>query len=124
MELNINNEITNKKQANKEVTCFIKELNSVLENKNELKVYSNLYNEILKDQKYEYYLYVDVVSYYHKTNFSYSINDDAYYSNSIYFDNKHLFFYSGFDFFTTCISTGRRQLQETKAVYYRCKSRN
>ena len=49
MELNINNEITNKKQANKEVTCFIKELNSVLENKNELKVYSNLYNEILKD---------------------------------------------------------------------------
>ena len=49
MELSLNNSITNKRQENTEVTEFIAELNSALENKQELKVNSNLYNEILKD---------------------------------------------------------------------------
>ena len=41
------------------------------------------FNEVLKDQKYKYYLYVDVVSYNSKTNFNYTKNNNAYYSNSI-----------------------------------------
>ena len=49
MELSLNNSITNKRQENTEVTEFIAELSSALENKQELKVNSNLYNEILKD---------------------------------------------------------------------------
>ena len=48
---------------------------SVIDNKN--------YNEILKDQKYEYYLYVDVVSYSHKMTFSYIPNESAYASLAI-----------------------------------------
>lgn len=49
MELNINNEITNKQIENTEITDFINELSSTLEKKQELQVNNNLYNEILKD---------------------------------------------------------------------------
>jgi len=44
---------------------------------------STNFNEVFKDQKYKYYLYVDVVSYNSKTDFNYTKNDNAYYSNSI-----------------------------------------
>ena len=44
---------------------------------------STNYNEVLKDQKYMYYLYVDVVSYYHNTSFLYTVNKQAYASLSI-----------------------------------------
>lgn len=49
MELSINNEIKNNKKESTEVTDFINELGTALENNRELKVNSNLYNEILKD---------------------------------------------------------------------------
>ena len=49
MELSINNEIKNNKKESTEVTDFINELSSTLENKQKLKVNSNLFNEILKD---------------------------------------------------------------------------
>lgn len=44
---------------------------------------SNDFNEIITDHKYIMYLYVDVVSYNNKTDFSYTINNSAYYSNNI-----------------------------------------
>jgi hypothetical protein len=46
------------------------------------------YNEILKDNNYEYYLYVDLVSYYNKSITSYSEDSSAYYSKLITKDNK------------------------------------
>ena len=50
---------------------------------------STLFNEVLKDEKYTYYLYVDIVSYNNRTNFTYNINNNAYYSEFInYNDNK------------------------------------
>ena len=49
MELDLNNNINNKRQENKEITDFINELSSTLERKQELVTYNNLYNEILKD---------------------------------------------------------------------------
>jgi len=44
---------------------------------------SKTYNEILTNHKYMLYLYIDIVSYNNKTNFSYTINSNAYYSKSI-----------------------------------------
>lgn len=41
---------------------------------------SSSFNEIFTDQKYYYYLYVDVVRFHNQVNFNYSINDNAYYS--------------------------------------------
>lgn len=41
------------------------------------------FNEIITNHKYMIYLYVDVVSYNNKTDFSYNINKNAYYSNSL-----------------------------------------
>ena len=38
------------------------------------------FNEILSDQKYNYYLYVDLVSYNNKTSFIYNEKSSAYYS--------------------------------------------
>lgn len=49
MELNINNEITNKKQEDTEITNFINELSSTLEKKQELKSNNGLYNDILEN---------------------------------------------------------------------------
>lgn len=39
---------------------------------------SKEYNEILKQGNYQYYLYVDLVSYYNKEDFSYEKNDSYY----------------------------------------------
>ncbi len=41
------------------------------------------FNEVITNHKYMIYLYVDVVSYNNKTDFSYNINNSAYYSNSL-----------------------------------------
>lgn len=49
MELNINNELTNKKQEYTGVRNFINELSSTLEKKQELKSNNNLYNDILEN---------------------------------------------------------------------------
>lgn len=38
------------------------------------------FNENLEDDLYDYYLYVDIVSYNNKTNFQYTINNKAYFS--------------------------------------------
>ena len=49
--------------------------------------YQNKLNEVIKSNKYEYYLYVDLVSYYNKTELTYNTQDDIYYSSLIR-DNK------------------------------------
>ena len=41
---------------------------------------SNEYNEIIRSNKYKYYLYIDVTSYLNKKNNNYSINNNANYS--------------------------------------------
>ena len=50
---------------------------------------STLFNEILSDQKYLYYLYVDIVSYDSQVKFRYTVNADAYYSASITNQSKN-----------------------------------
>lgn len=48
----------------------------------------NDYNEILSDDNYNYYLYVDVLSYYNKISFDYIKKTEVYYSNVLkYKDN-------------------------------------
>ena len=47
------------------------------------------FNEIITDQKYLYYLYVDVVSYNSQVGFTYHINDAAYYSTSLNYQGKN-----------------------------------
>lgn len=44
---------------------------------------STNYNEILTDQKYKYYLYVDIVSYNKKIDFNYNLNKQAKYSEKL-----------------------------------------
>lgn len=44
---------------------------------------SKAFNEVISDQKYLYYLYVDVVSYDSKIDFSYSVNENAYFSANL-----------------------------------------
>ena len=47
------------------------------------------YNAILKDEyNNNYYLYVDVISYYHKVKEKYKVNKDAYYSKEVKTKNK------------------------------------
>ena len=47
------------------------------------------YNAILKDKNNnKYYLYVDVISYYHEVENDYEINSDSYYSKTIDYKNK------------------------------------
>lgn len=47
------------------------------------------YNAILKDEyNNNYYLYVDVISYYHKVKEKYKVNKKAYYSNDVKTKNK------------------------------------
>lgn len=47
------------------------------------------YNAILKDRKNnKYYLYVDVISYYHKIENDYEIKNDAHYSKKIDYKDK------------------------------------
>ncbi len=48
----------------------------------------NDYNEILSDDTYKYYMYVDVLSYYNKVRFNYIKKTSAYYSNVLKYDDK------------------------------------
>jgi len=48
------------------------------------------YNAILKDRKNnKYYLYVDIISYYHKVENDYEVNDDSYYSKRLDYNGKN-----------------------------------
>jgi len=47
---------------------------------------SKTYNEILSNHKYMLYLYIDIVSYNNKTEFSYTINSRAFYSKDILYN--------------------------------------
>lgn len=44
---------------------------------------ANTYNDVLKRNDTNYYLYVDVVGYYYKTEVNYKSNKDAYYSKKL-----------------------------------------
>lgn len=44
------------------------------------------YNEVFVSKDYKYYLYVDIVSYYNKSDFNFVKKDDVYYSE--YLDNE------------------------------------
>ena len=44
---------------------------------------SDNYNEVIKDYKYIYYLYVDIVSYHNKASYSYEENSSAYFSKKL-----------------------------------------
>lgn len=46
------------------------------------------YNATLSYQNHKYYLYVDVISYYHKTNDNYKKNNKVYYSKPLNYQNK------------------------------------
>ena len=48
---------------------------------------SKKYNEILTDGNYKYYLYVDLVSYLKKSEFSYTVNENAYISETINYND-------------------------------------
>ena len=48
----------------------------------------NEYNEILTDSKYNYYLYVDVVSFYNRVIEEYEKDDTAFYSQKINYADK------------------------------------
>ena len=47
------------------------------------------YNEVLADNNYNYYLYVDVVSYFNRVIKEYNVNENAYYSSNITFEDKY-----------------------------------
>ncbi len=47
------------------------------------------YNEKLSDSKYKYYFYIDVVSYYNKVISSFAIDEEAYYSKEMKYNNKY-----------------------------------
>ncbi len=51
-------------------------------------VASKDYNDTLTDHKYNYYLFVDVVSFNTKIDFNYIKNNDAFYSNVINYNSK------------------------------------
>ena len=53
---------------------------------------SKKYNEILTDGNYKYYLYVDLVSYVKKNEFSYTVNENAYLSETINYNNLNGYF--------------------------------
>lgn len=46
------------------------------------------YNAVFSSANYKYYLYVDLISYYKKVEFEYEVNNKAFYSKKIDFDNK------------------------------------
>ncbi len=50
---------------------------------------SNEYNDILYSNGNNYYLYIDVVSYYHKKEVIYEINEEAYISRNININEKN-----------------------------------
>lgn len=51
-------------------------------------VKSTYVNEVLKYQNTKYYMYIDLVSYYNKKQTNYKINQSAFYSKDISYDNK------------------------------------
>lgn len=54
-----------------------------------LKIVSkNDYNEIIVDDNYKYYLFIDVLSYYEKISFDYIKKTDVYYSNVLKYKDK------------------------------------
>lgn len=46
------------------------------------------YNEILEDDLYQYYFYVDVVSYYNRVIETYEVDNNAYFSEAINYQDK------------------------------------
>lgn len=52
---------------------------------------SKKYNEILTDGNYKYYLYVDLVSYLKKNEFSYTVNENAYISETINYNDLNCY---------------------------------
>ncbi len=46
------------------------------------------YNKILYSQGQFYYLYVDIISYYHKVKDPYEVQNQAFYSKTLKYDNK------------------------------------
>lgn len=49
---------------------------------------STLYNEIIEDARFSYYLYVDAISYYNKIEKAHKFNDKALYKENISYDEK------------------------------------
>ena len=47
------------------------------------------FNEVLNDANYTYYLYVDVVSYYNRVVEQYQVNNNAFYSQKINYEDKY-----------------------------------
>jgi len=47
------------------------------------------FNELLEDDLYQYYLYVDIVSYNNKTLFQYNLNSNAYFSRKLENNGKY-----------------------------------
>ena len=57
---------------------------------NELSVINyDEYNEILISENYKYYLYVDIISYYEKFTYEYTICEECFYSKKINYDGKY-----------------------------------
>ncbi len=49
---------------------------------------SDNYNEVISNDKYTFYLYVDIVSYYNNVSFDYKENEEAYYSKMLNYNGK------------------------------------
>ena len=49
---------------------------------------TNDYNDVLYSNGQYYYLYIDIISYYHDVTRDYVVNEDAYYSKSININDK------------------------------------
>ena len=47
------------------------------------------YNEVLESNEYEYYLYIDLISYYNKVKNEYEANKTSYYSERLKNDDKY-----------------------------------
>ncbi len=46
------------------------------------------YNDVIENSRSKFYLYVDIVSYYHQKDFNYSIKSNVFYSKSYEFNGK------------------------------------
>ncbi len=49
---------------------------------------NTLYNEVITNNKYTYYLYIDMVSYYNEIESIYQVNNDIYYSEKFEYNDK------------------------------------
>jgi len=50
---------------------------------------NSLYNEVLQDTEYTYYLYIDAVSYFNKVIEKYEVSNEAYVSKQIIYNDKY-----------------------------------